>query len=201
MRSFELANVLRGAKSSITQGLLNEAAERIEQLAGRKIKLEEENKWLRRRLEIAEEFVRQQARPEVLRVRLDEGAYLPQRAHDTDAGMDLRTPVDAYVRAGGSTVIDTGVHIQLPPGTVGMLKSKSGLNVKDGIVSEGVIDEGYTGSIKVKLYNHGTKAKQIKAGDKITQLVVLPVLYVQVDQVDEIQGGDRGDGGFGSTGR
>ena len=136
-----------------------------------------------------------------LMVRLDEGAYLPQRAHDTDAGLDLRTPVDAYVRAGGSTVIDTGVHIQLPPGTVGMLKSKSGLNVKDGIVSEGVIDEGYTGTILVKLYNHGTDAKQFTRGDKITQLVVLPVLYVKVEQTEEIKGGDRGDGGFGSTGR
>lgn len=137
----------------------------------------------------------------VLRVRLDEGAYLPQRAHDTDAGLDLRTPVDAYVRAGDSAVIDTGVHIQLPPGTVGMLKSKSGLNVKDGIVSEGVIDEGYTGTILVKLYNHGTEAKQFTRGDKITQLVVLPVLYPRVEQTEEIQGGDRGDGGFGSTGR
>lgn len=139
--------------------------------------------------------------PPTLPVRLDPGAYLPQRAHDTDAGLDLRTPVDVYVRAGGSTVIDTGVHIQLPPGTVGMLKSKSGLNVKDGIVSEGVIDEGYTGSITVKLYNHGTEAKQFSRGDKITQLVVLPVLYPRVEQTDEIQGGDRGDNGFGSTGR
>ena len=141
------------------------------------------------------------AEPPKLPVRLDPGAYLPQRAHDTDAGLDLRTPVNAYVRAGGSTVIDTGVHIQLPPGTVGMLKSKSGLNVKGGIVSEGVIDEGYSGAILVKLYNHGTEAKQFKAGDKITQLVVLPVLYVKVEQVEKIEGGGRGDGGFGSTGR
>ena len=197
----ELANALRSTESRSKRALLDEAAERIEQLAGRKIKLEEENKWLRRSLEISEEFVRQQARPEVLRVRLDDGAYLPQRAHDTDAGLDLRTPVDAYVRAGGSTVIDTGVHIQLPPNTVGMLKSKSGLNIKDGIVSEGVIDEGYTGTILVKLYNHGTEAKQFKAGDKISQLVVLPVLYPRVEQTDEIQGGPRGDNGCGSTGR
>ena len=130
-----------------------------------------------------------------LNVKLDPGAYLPQRAHDTDAGLDLRTPVDAYVRAGGSTVIDTGVHIQLPPGTVGMLKSKS------GIVSEGVIDEGYTGTILVKLYNHGTEAKQFSRGDKITQLVVLPVLYPRVEQAEDIQGGPRGDNGYGSTGR
>ena len=201
MTNYELANALRSTDSRSKRALLYEAAERIEQLAGRKIKLEEENEWLRRRLEIAEEFVRQQARTEVLRVRLDPGAYLPERAHDTDAGLDLRTPEYAYVRAGGSTVIDTGVHIQLPPGTVGMLKSKSGLNVKDGIVSEGVIDEGYTGSVTVKLYNHGTEVKQFARGDKITQLVVLPVLYPRVEQTEEIQGGDRGDGGFGSTGR
>ena len=136
-----------------------------------------------------------------LRVRLDEGAYLPQRAHDTDAGLDLRTPVDVYVRAGGSTVINTGVHIQLPPGTVGMLKSKRGVNVKDGIVSEGVIDEGYTGSIKVKLYNHGPESKSFARGEKVTQLVVLPVLYVSVEPVEELDGGDRGNNGFGSTGR
>lgn len=136
-----------------------------------------------------------------MKVKLDPGAYLPERAHDTDAGLDLRTPVDAYIRAGGSTVIDTGVHIQLPPGTVGMLKSKSGLNTKDGIVSEGVIDEGYTGSIKVKLYNHGPDAKSFARGDKVTQLVVLPVLYVNVEQTEEIQGGPRGDNGYGSTGR
>lgn len=184
MINYELANALRSIESRSKRAML-----------------EEENEMLRRRLEIFEDFVLQQARPEVLRVRLDEGAYLPQRAHDTDAGLDLRTPVDAYVRAGGSTVIDTGVHIQLPPGTVGMLKSKSGLNVKDGIVSEGVIDEGYTGTILVKLYNHGTEAKQFSRGDKITQLVVLPVLYPRVEQAEEIQGGPRGDNGYGSTGR
>lgn len=184
MTNYELANALRSMDSRSKRAML-----------------EEENELLRRRLEVLEEFVLQQARPEKLRVRLDEGAYLPQRAHDTDAGLDLRTPVDAYVRAGGSTVIDTGVHVQLPPGTVGMLKSKSGLNVRDGVVSEGVIDEGYTGTILVKLYNHGTEAKQFSRGDKITQLVVLPVLYVSVEQAEEIQGGPRGDNGYGSTGR
>ena len=184
MTNYELANALRSMESRSKRAML-----------------EEENELLRRRLEILEEFVLRQARPEKLRVRLDNGAYLPQRAHDTDAGLDLRTPVDAYVRAGGSTVIDTGVHTQLPPGTVGMLKSKSGLNVKDGIVSEGVIDEGYTGTILVKLYNHGTEAKQFSRGDKITQLVVLPVLYVNLELTEEIQGGPRGDNGYGSTGR
>lgn len=64
-----------------------------------------------------------------MKIKLDFGAYMPVRAHCTDAGADLRSPVDALVPAGGSCVIDTGVHIQLPHGHVGMLKSKSGLNV------------------------------------------------------------------------
>ena len=135
-----------------------------------------------------------------LKVKLDPMAYLPERAHPTDAGLDLRTPHDVLVMPGVGAVVDTGVHIQLPPNTVGMLKSKSGLNTKDGIVSEGVIDEGYTGTILVKLYNHGTEAKQFSRGDKITQLVVLPVLYPRVEQAEDIQGGPRGDNGYGSTG-
>lgn len=190
MTNFEIANALRSTKSRSKRAMLDEAADCIQRLDTWRLMLEE-----------AQEIRRRKVDPTVLRVRLDPGGYLPQRAHDTDAGMDLRTPVDAYVRAGGSTVIDTGVHIQLPPGTVGMRKSKSGLNVKDGIVSEGVIDEGYTGTIQVKLYNHGTEAKQFSRGDKITQLVVLPVLYPRVEQTEEIQGGPRGDNGYGSTGR
>lgn len=137
----------------------------------------------------------------VIPVQLDEGAYMPERAHELDAGLDLRSPVDVAVPSGCSASIHTGVHIQLPPGTVGMLKSKSGLNVKHGIVSEGVIDCGYNGSITVKLYNHSDTAYQVKRGDKISQLVILPVLYLSPVQVDKIEGGERGDNGFGSTGR
>lgn len=140
--------------------------------------------------------------PLTLPVQLDEGAYMPERAHVLDAGLDLRSPVDILVPcSGGSAIIDTGVHIQLPLGTVGMLKSKSGLNVKHGLTGEGVIDEGFTGSIVVKLYNHTPKEYYINKGDKISQLVILPVLRPTPVQVDKIEGGERGDNGFGSTGR
>ena len=137
----------------------------------------------------------------VLPVRLDEGAFMPERAHRLDAGLDLRSPIERVIAPYNSETIHTGVHIQLPPGTVGMLKSKSGLNTKFGITSEGVIDEGYTGEIVVKLYNHGYDAFRIKRGDKISQLVILPVLRPTPVQVDKIEGGERGDNGFGSTGR
>ena len=136
-----------------------------------------------------------------MKVKLDKGAYMPERAHATDAGADLRTPHDVTVMPRGSVVIDTGVHIELPPNTVGMLKSKSGLNVKYGITSEGVIDVGYTGSIRVKLYNNSDKAYELKAGDKISQLVVMPILTPSFELVDELEDTERGNGGFGSTGR
>lgn len=138
-----------------------------------------------------------------MKVKLDDGAFMPERAHFTDAGLDLFSPADytIYGYGGKSVVIDTGVHVQLPHGTVGMLKSKSGLNVKHGLVSEGVIDEGYTGAIKVKLYNQSGEDYHVRRGDKISQLVVMPVEYVDLELVDELDASDRGDGGFGSTGR
>ena len=136
-----------------------------------------------------------------MKIKLDRGAFMPVRAHATDAGADLRSPVETVVPARGSRVIDTGVHIQLPHGYVGMLKSKSGLNVRHGITSEGVIDEGYTGPIIVKLYNHSDKPFIIGRYDKITQLVILPCEYVQFDLVDDLEDSERGGNGFGSTGR
>lgn len=136
-----------------------------------------------------------------MKIKLDAGAFIPVRAHDTDAGADLRSPVGTVINAMGSCVIDTGVHIQLPHGYVGMLKSKSGLNVMHDITSEGVIDEGYTGPIKVKLYNNGDEPYKIERGDKITQLVIIPCEYVHFDFVDKLDDSERGGDGFGSTGR
>lgn len=135
-----------------------------------------------------------------MRIALDQGAYMPVRAHDTDAGLDLRTPMDVTVPAHGSAVIDTGVHVQIPQDCAGLLVSKSGLNVRYGVTTTGLIDEGYTGSIVVKVYNDSDTDGYFYAGDKITQLVIIPVRYVRVEIVDAIDGGERGGAGFGSTG-
>lgn len=136
-----------------------------------------------------------------MKIKLDAWAFMPARAHETDAGADLRSPVDAMVPARGSRVIDTGVHIQLPHGYVGMLKSKSGLNTRYGITSEGVIDEGYTGAIRAKLYNHSDAPYRVLRGDKITQLVIMPCAYVGFERVEELEDSERGGDGFGSTGK
>jgi len=130
---------------------------------------------------------------------LDDGATLPDRAHETDAGADLCCTEDVVIQPGDSVLVNTGVHVELPHGTVGMLKSKSGLNCMRAATTTGVIDEGYTGPIKVRVYNHGSYPLEFKAGEEITQLVVLPVLYPTYVEVGEIKGGPRGSNGFGST--
>lgn len=135
-----------------------------------------------------------------LKVMLDPGAKMPERAHELDAGYDLYSMEDVWITAGSSECFDTGVHIEIPAGYVGFLKSKSGLNVKRGLLGEGVIDAGYTGSICVKLYNHGNSDVRICKGQKISQLVLLPIITPELEQVDYLEDTDRGNGGFGSTG-
>lgn len=148
-----------------------------------------------------------------MKIMLDKGAKMPTRAHPYDAGLDLYTPEDVIVPRSeasniglfdvdvGSATVDTGVHVEIPEGYVGFIKSKSGLNVMHGLTAEGVIDAHYTGSIRVKLYNHTSNRFGFKKGDKIAQLVILPCLLPELELVDNLEETDRGDSGFGSTGR
>ena len=137
-----------------------------------------------------------------MKVKLDPGAKCPTRAYAADAGLDLysRDP-DIVIEAGESHVFPTGVHVELPHGTVGDLESKSGLFIRHGIISLGTVDEGYTGEIFVRLVNTGKSPVIIRRGEKITHLVIKPIVRPSVEIVDEISGGPRGDNGLGSTGR
>lgn len=136
-----------------------------------------------------------------MKIKLDPDARMPERAHDHDAGLDLYSREEQIVLPGESAVFDTGVHIALPPGTFGQLLSKSGLNVNYNIVScGGTIDEGYTGSIKVKLYNLGQKPYMIRKGQKICQLVIIPCVKPELEVVDRLEETERGEKGFGSSG-
>lgn len=136
-----------------------------------------------------------------MKIKLDPGAYMPERAHPADAGLDLRSTEAHFIDGFGSITVDTGVHVEIPEGYVGMMKSKSGLNVKHGITSEGVIDAGYTGSIVVKLYNNSPNEYYINKGDKISQLVIMPIITPELELVSSLEETERGDNGFGSTGR
>ena len=136
-----------------------------------------------------------------MKIKLDKGATFPTRAYPTDAGLDIYSMQTQVVPAHGSEKFNTGVHIQLPPGTTGFLKSKSGLNVNHGITSEGVIDVGYTGSIVVKLYNNSDTDYLVNMGDKISQLVILPICTPELELVDALNVSERGNNGFGSSGK
>lgn len=120
-----------------------------------------------------------------MNIQLDKQALMPVRAHDTDAGLDLLSPVDTVIPAHGAVTVDTGVHIELPPNTAGFLKPKSGLNVKHGITNECVIYAGYTGNIAVKLYNHSGMDYTVRRGDKISQLVVVKIDTQELVRADD----------------
>lgn len=136
-----------------------------------------------------------------MKIKLDEGAKLPTRAHTYDAGLDLYAMEDGYIPSYDSRTFDTGVHVQIPECCVGFIKSKSGLMVNHNITTDGTIDCGYTGSIRVKLFNHGGSKYEVKAGDKIAQLVIVPCVLLPLEQVDSLEETDRGACGFGSTGK
>ena len=137
-----------------------------------------------------------------MRITLDTGAFVPVRGHSTDAGLDIRARETQIVPAKESAIFHTGVHVELPKNTAGVLVSKSGLNTKNDITSHGLIDEAYQGEIVIKLYNHGGYDYTVHAGDKISQLVIVPVRYEDIEIVDSFGvTTERGSDGFGSTGR
>ena len=137
-----------------------------------------------------------------MNIYVEKGAYLPERAHKTDAGLDVKSSENRLIKAHRGALMHTGLHVQLPHGTAGLLVSKSGLNVNHGITSTGLIDEGYTGEILVKLYNNSDEHYQVHAGDKISQLVVIPVLYEDIHIMDSLdENTERGVQGFGSSGK
>ncbi len=135
-----------------------------------------------------------------MKIQLDPGAYMLDRVHVPDAGADLMSPIDFVIGPNSHMSIDTGVHIEIPYGYVGMVKSKSGLML-EGITTDGTVDSGYTGSIRVVLFNHTCFDREFRAGDKIAQLVIMKIVSPTFVQVEKVEGGDRGDNGFGSTGR
>lgn len=131
---------------------------------------------------------------------VEEGGFAPVREHETDAGVDLKTPKNLVVYPHSSVFVDLKVRVEIPDGHVGLLTSKSGLMSKRGIKTTGTIDNGYAGTIGCKVFNHSDEIVFLSKGDKVTQLVVLPCIMDKVEIVDSITAGERGEDGFGSTG-
>ena len=138
-----------------------------------------------------------------MRIKLNDGAICPTRSFDRDAGLDLYARNSATIYPKKSVVFDTGVCVELPRGTFGMVANRSGMNIKHSIVCGGVgiVDEPYRGSIIVKLYNLGFEPYRVNDGDRIAQLIVIPYVPVDLEEVDELTESDRGAAGFGSTGK
>lgn len=130
---------------------------------------------------------------------VDEGGFAPVREHETDAGVDLRTPIDVDIEPYSSVKVDLRVRVEIPQGHVGLLTSKSGLMDED-ITTRGTIDCGYSGTIQVRIFNHGKYPITFERGRKVTQLVVTPCIMDKTEIVDSIRSGERGENGFGSTG-
>lgn len=136
-----------------------------------------------------------------------ENAIIPKRATGGSAGMDLYACIDAPIemKPGDRVMVPTGIAIALPDANlVALIFARSGLAVKKGINlsnSVGVIDSDYRGEIQVGLINQSRETYTLEAGERIAQLVVMPVALPEVMEVDELDSTERGEGGFGSTGR
>lgn len=137
------------------------------------------------------------------------GAFIPQRAHKTDAGYDLLSPLAYVIQPGSNCLVKTGVAVRLPNppieglGVYGRVAERSGLSLKKMInVGGGVIDNTYTGDLGVILFNNGTEPFKIERGDKIAQLIVEVCMFPKSEEVTDIYGSvsERGHHGFGSTG-
>jgi dUTP pyrophosphatase len=136
-------------------------------------------------------------------VRLHEDARLPERAYSGDAGLDLATCEPLRLEPGERAVVPTGVAVAVPEGFAGFVQPRSGLAARHGIAvvnSPGLIDSGYRGEIKVVLLNTDReRAFVAEAGERIAQLVVLPVPELELVELDALPASERGARGFGSS--
>ncbi|XOJ10921.1 dUTP diphosphatase [Corynebacterium striatum] len=127
----------------------------------------------------------------------------PERNHASDAGLDLRANEKVVIPVGARRLVDTGLAVEVPPGHFGAVVPRSGLAAKHGVTvfnAPGVVDCGYTGNIKVNLFNDGAKPFEIEAGDRIAQLIIIPFADVTLLEVDSLEETERGANGFGSSG-
>ena len=138
-------------------------------------------------------------------VKIDNGEQpLPCYATESSSGMDIRASVDAVVLPGSTAMIPTGLFIEMPAGVEGQIRPRSGIAIKHQVTvlnAPGTIDSDYRGEIKVLLINHGKEIFTVNKGDRIAQIVFMPVLHVKLQTCVPLNKTVRGEGGFGSTGR
>lgn len=138
--------------------------------------------------------------------RSNNDAVSPEYAYPTDSGFDLYSTEEMYVEPFDRILVPTGLHIDIPENYEIQVRSKSGLALKQGLMvlnSPGTVDQGYTGEIKVIIFNTTNKLKKIEKGQKIAQAVLCPVVsgkWVKIVEKNNLGEKDRNNNGFGSTG-
>lgn len=137
--------------------------------------------------------------------RLSDTAYLPTRGSACAAGYDLYSDTNAAIYPGETQRINTGIAVEIPDGHFGAIFARSGLATNMGLRPAncvGVIDSDYRGELIVALHNDSVEeCREVRCGDRIAQLVIMPYMSVDINEVDELTNTDRGAGGFGSTGK
>ena len=137
--------------------------------------------------------------------KLKDGATLPSRAHEGDAGLDLYACEPAHLGPGERWSVGTGVAVEIPAGHAGLVLPRSGLARDHGIAlvnGPGLIDAGYRGEVRVLLLNTDpAEVFRVEPGERIAQLVIAPIALAEPVEVAELTDSARGDGGFGSSGR
>lgn len=134
-------------------------------------------------------------------LRLAPNAKLPTRGYDTDCGLDIYSLENAIVPPGGGVTLSTGISAIFEEGNLGMMADRSSMAKKGWKVSGGIIDPGFSGELKVVLRNISHELLNIDAGDRIAQLLIVPILTPEVEEVYELPKSKRGKNGFGSTGK
>ena len=135
--------------------------------------------------------------------RIHEDAVMPAYAHESDAGMDVRSVEELVIEPGKRALVHTGLIFLLPPNYEAQVRPRSGLALKNGVTvlnTPGTIDSGYRGEVGVILANFGEAPFKVAKGDRIAQIVIAPVTRADIEETDTVDETDRGSGGFGSTG-
>lgn len=134
--------------------------------------------------------------------KLREDAMIPSFNHDSDAGLDMYSVDEVLVAPQERKAVDTGIALELPKGHAGLVWDRSGLALKEGIITMGgVIDEGYRGEIKIIVYNMTDQYYQIKKGDRIAQMLIQKVEHPKIEVTGMLSESDREAKGFGSSGK
>lgn len=139
--------------------------------------------------------------------KLHEGAVIPAYGTEYSAGADLYAWLPCehrYIEPGSTSMIGTGIAMEIPEGFVGLVYARSGLSIKNGIAPAnkvGVIDSDYRGEIMVALHNGSRTGQTIKHGERVAQIIITPYVKACFEAADELTETDRADGGFGSTGK